>query len=664
MSAARPSRQRTAVATACLAVCLVSLAGGAFAAGASGGAATDSDHVSVEVATDEEDHGDLLRFSVSLPDGGNATLAVEGAEYRRRVRVTDASGDGEVQLRVNTYLANRSASPSEVYAAAGEDAVTVLGNESANATVRFGTGTYTVAPEGDAGEESASVTVAAPGPWNATTFVAPAGRGDRLTDRPAIERARDAGWLTRSRKVALGDTLVLRVTAPGIDGALAAQTGPNETARFFAMQERSGTALYAIDRHTGPHEPHTILRLNETRSTTVVAAPRADTYYLVVATGAVRGVSAESRYGDVPDRELRDAEFVPRFEFDGEDRLNSDAHDSEGRHAEAFLIAERSATPTQRHADPVVVATRRNATVAGTTTLAPGSRVTVRLIRGPRNRTVAADTVRVSRERRDPVEDLHDPPAYRFRATFDLRNASLGGVDVAVGSNGTVLGTGQGEIVADGAAVELAGRDAQSPERVRVARAVLPAGGFLLVEADGRFLASTDRLDPGTHANVSVALGDLDAEKLAAATTLRAVVARDANGDGRYNVQYDRPYLDGPAVVNDTLDLRPATPTGTPGTRADTATTDTESGTTARSGATTVAGSGTTPRSGRPATATTAGAGSGQTPAGVPPPAGTTGNRNPTTTTTHEDGPGFGVGVALLALAVAAVGARGRRRQS
>jgi hypothetical protein len=627
---------------ACALVCLASLA----VVGASGGAA-GSDHVTVEAATDEEDRGDLLRFAVSLPDGDNATLAVEGPEYSRRVRVTDASGDGEVSLRVNTYLANRSTPSNEVYAAAGEDTVTVRGGNDTgdNRGERFGLGTYTVAPEGDAGERSASVTVTAPGPWNATAFVAPAGRADRLTDRAAIERARAAGWLTRSEEVALNDTLVLRVNASGVGGALAAESGPNETSRFFAVQERPGTALYAINKHLGPEEPFTILRLNETRSTAVVATPRADTYYIVVATDAVRAVSAESRYGRVPHSRLREQVFVPRFVFGGEYRLNGEDF-TEPNGSGEFVLLEREATPIQRHVDPIVVAARGNATVGGTTTLAPGSRVTVRLTRGPDNRTVASDTVRVSQERRDPAGDGYDPPGYAFRATFDLRNATPGGVDVSVTANETALGTAQGELVGGVAAVELAGRDTQSPNQVRVANATLPAGGFLVVEADGRFLASTDRLDPGTHENVSVPLGDLDAEKFDGATTLRAFAARDTNGDGRYNVQYDRPYLDGPIVVNDTLALDPATPTGTPGTGGETATTDGESGTT---------------QSGVPATATTAGTGSGGTSAGTAP-AETAGGRNPTATTTRGDGPGFGVTAVLLALAVAALGAGVRRR--
>ena len=643
MNIARPSLPQWPVLAYAL-VCLASLA----VVGASGGAA-GSDHVTVEAATDEEDRGDLLRFAVSLPDGDNGTLAVEGPEYSRRVRVTDASGDGEVSLRVNTYLANRSTPSNEVYAAAGEDTVTVRGGNDTGDSPdeRFGLGTYTVAPEGNAGERSASVTITAPGPWNATAFAAPAGRADRLTDRAAIERAREAGWLTRTEGVALNDTLVLRVNASGVGGALAAESSPNETARFFAMQERPGTALYWTNEDPDPHGGTVILPLNETRSTAAVAVPRKDIYYLVVATDAIRAVPVESHDERVPCSRLREGVFVPRFEFDGEDRLNGEAF-TEPNGSGEFVLLEREATPIQRHVDPIVVAARGNATVGGTTTLAPGSQVTVRLTRGPDNRTVASDTVRVSQERRDPAGDGYDPPGYAFRATFDLRNATPGGVDVRVAANGTTLGTAQGELVGGVAAVKLAGRDAQSPERVRVTNATLPAGGFLVVKADGRFLASTDRLDPGTHENVSVLLGDLDAEKLEGATTIRAFVARDTNGDGRYNVQYDRPYLDGPVVVNDTLALDPATTTGTPGTGGETATTDGESGTT---------------QSGVSSTATTAGTGSGGTSAGTAP-AETAGGRNPTATTTRGDGPGFGVTAVLLALAVAALGTGVRRRRS
>lgn len=92
---------------------------------AAGGTAASDSHVAIEEETDEQGHGDVTRFTVSVPQGESVTLLVTELEYRQRLTLTDAIGDGEVRISTNIHLADRTASVGPVSAVNGRDRLSV-----------------------------------------------------------------------------------------------------------------------------------------------------------------------------------------------------------------------------------------------------------------------------------------------------------------------------------------------------------------------------------------------------------------------------------------------------------------------------------------------------------------------------------------------------------
>lgn len=115
---------------------------------------------------------------------------------------------------------------------------------------------------------------------NVSVWTAPRDAADRLTNRSAIRDARQDGRLTRDATVAMNDTLVFRLRAPGLADRLARAEGTTLTDRFLAATAR-GNGTFML-QHLNPtvERPSMAARPNGTANTTVVAAGD-DTYYVV-----------------------------------------------------------------------------------------------------------------------------------------------------------------------------------------------------------------------------------------------------------------------------------------------------------------------------------------------------------------------------------------------
>jgi len=107
---------------------------------------------------------------------------------------------------------------------------------------------------------------------------------DRLTNRSAIERARDRGALRPDGRLFVDDTLVLELRMPGLDHRLAAADGPNETSRFFEATHgpESWVALRQTFDTTRAGINQAGVALNHANATSVVTDPENHTYYVHV----------------------------------------------------------------------------------------------------------------------------------------------------------------------------------------------------------------------------------------------------------------------------------------------------------------------------------------------------------------------------------------------
>ncbi|WP_276300333.1 BGTF surface domain-containing protein [Halorussus lipolyticus] len=454
-------------------------------------------------------------------------------------------------------------------------------------------------------DQSANATVSVHGlrTWTAT------GSAD-LSGLRDLREAEDSGNLTRSAVVARNDTLVLELRASGLAGAIAAEEGPNATARFVAFLNRSGASLDVYDL-PGPEQQRAYLDVTDHSAVSVVPDPRNDSYYLAVETSEVNVTDGD---GGTPANNRRPwGGHVANFTL----RKSSAVTDGDRETATTeFRIEDAEATlDAPDETDRVLLAPGPNQTVSGRTTLAPGHRVTVE-VRGP-DGEIRSETVRV----RNGTET-----AGRFAADFYLSGVPAGSnVEVWVGHDGDSLldhyphdATVPASVRLLDAAVNLTERGLTA-QGVLVEDARLSHGGYLAVHrgsADGEVITRSQYLTPDDEFGQFVDYGPA----LESNATLVVVAHRAGPGD-----TLGEPYAENGSVVSDSVEFTVE--------RETTTTTETTRRTTDLTTAT-------------DSTATT----------------------DSTTATTVEtrtpypqgDVPGFGVGAALVGL-LAGLGLAGRR---
>ncbi|QLH80282.1 DUF7282 domain-containing protein [Halosimplex pelagicum] len=501
------------------------------------------------------------------------------------------------------------------------------------------------AGETDRSSGDAVATQPVPNGTNATVMVAPRGSVDRLASVAAIERGREAGWVTPSPVLAAGDTLVLRLTVPGIADRVANATGDTADARFRTVLADENVSVRFVQRHVGPHRDRAIFYLNGSRGQAVAADPANDTYYVAADLAAVPNSDGEPGI----DEYLRSrGEFVPRLVVDGEHRLNPGDLDEANR-AGGFALSDREAELFDADVEDLLApgfAAASNQTVAGATTLAPGSTVTVSVTDAVGIETPRNATARVTGRTAD--RDDYDPPGFVFETALNLSGVDPGTeISLAVASDGTVLNDRyerdryRAPVDSPRASLELA-NDPFANGTVRVANATLPDGGFVAVErtSDGTVVGSSDYLDAGTHEGLRVTVSE------GASTDdsdLRVYLAHDSDGDGNYFRSADRSYADAMRAVGATVSraaASTATATATPTVTPTPTATSTDVGTVVES---------PTPTSAAPTETPTV------TATADPPTATDRGATDAPATTTSGDGPGFGPGTALVASVLSAL---------
>lgn len=482
-----------------------------------------------------------------------------------------------------------------------------------------------------------------------------------LDDRAAVRAATANGTLSRSGTVAVGEPLVVSIRHPGLAEYLARG---NATRRFRSTMESRAGNLSVLQTNPPPQRRSAWLRYPR-NATRVIADPATNRTYVVIDT--TRAPVVRDRDGDPPPERV---DYHTGSEFAAVVTLSTESNLTAGGGAEAtsdpFRLKVRRASPAVD--DPVsrvaYVRPTPNQTVRGETNVRPGRNVTV-VVRGgddpdtPANESFVRTATATVREGPDD--------AARFAAAFDFTGVpsnATARVDVRYDGRSILDADATVRVVAPVADLRVreVDPDAVGPYlRVR-ADADLSRGGFVALHRgspDGPVVGASEYLPPGSHANVTVYVGD----RISEPGRLVAVAHRDAN----YNHWFDGPdrdpaYADGAPVVETGHVLRPGTAetvtrTATPtlattrtATTTRTAGTTPAAVTTARTATTTHSGTDTTD----PSDATTAGT-----------TAATTGSGDATTTTTDSPTtvpvPGFGVASAAVAL-LAAVFAVARRR--
>jgi PGF-CTERM protein len=342
-----------------------------------------------------DERGDVAEITYELSGTDDAFVVIGDEDennYAVEGHITDGDGDGEVTVQFNSYLAgvpnsgNASIDANDVLSASGEDEITAVRErgsfERENLTVEaLDTGEYDLSATAgttasDTPDSPGVLLLEARSTARIDSWVAP--QDADLTADGVGMYDRIGTNLTRASEIADGDTVVHQLTVSGIEGVRGDRTGvtdaSNTTAAFLQAAGDDGAFTFAVDRTNGPvNADDESLRLNNSNVAVVEDATN-DTYFVAVEL-------AETRYdsGTAIREADRNHELTANFALSNRADLSDD--DAEVN----YTITDRSAALNTSDGLVTVEADSSQA-VTGTTTIAPGSAVEVRLDSGSTTR--------------------------------------------------------------------------------------------------------------------------------------------------------------------------------------------------------------------------------------------------------------------------------------
>ncbi|WP_435318634.1 BGTF surface domain-containing protein [Haloarchaeobius sp. TZWSO28] len=296
------------------------------------------------------------------------------AGYTANVSVTDGDDDGTVTLLVNTYaMGNATGHGDAAYSALdSEDSASIVAGENQTQLPSLiDTGDYTITshagtdPAGNA-QDVGTLTIRQRDTNALNVWTAP--QGTTLQSASDVQDAVAEGTLTRDDTIASGDVLVHELDAEGLDGAIAVQNGGSVTERFFAL---TGGELSLTVTQTNPDKNRMRKQIDlGPDNTTVVADGANDTYYLVTPTESLEA----NRSGNWVATEAGD-----RFEANVTVLESGTLASADQSVTAEFELANREVSFDTDANRELSVAAAANQTISGTSTLAAGSTVQVRV---------------------------------------------------------------------------------------------------------------------------------------------------------------------------------------------------------------------------------------------------------------------------------------------
>jgi surface glycoprotein (TIGR04207 family)/PGF-CTERM protein len=383
--------------------------------------------------------GDTSNITVTFQDTETGTLQIGGEDigYQTSWNVTDGDDDGIANFSFNTYDTANDGDDYGLSVPDGEDADFSLndtrnggvagaldaGNyeiEVANSAEDIGNGPDAV---GTLAITERSTTSAQP--W--VTFSDAAGDIESGDD---VIAAIEAGDVTQRRDVAEGDLAVIQFQVSGIFGYL--ENNEDDLAGAFGAvddeEEDLPVSLQVEQSNPDPNtEPKTV-NLDDSNVQYVLDDER-NMLFVVVDTDA-----SASREGGDDDLSIEDGDrYNATLEVNALDDDSVTLNDAkrDERVSTNFRVTEREAPLNTNADDNVEIAQSEDGEVTGTTTIAPGSEITVRVrsVSGAENPFVMSETVNVSTDG-------------TYNATFDFADTPVGTnftatVSAAPGLDGT-----------------------------------------------------------------------------------------------------------------------------------------------------------------------------------------------------------------------------------
>ena len=429
-----------------------------------------------------EHAGDVAVFDLELRYADTATVTVGGPDvgFRANATVEDRDDDGRVRVRFNTAAAtdlttlpddggdvfvtapvgNASSTPDTVVAAdIGDSSASTGGLDPGDYPLAVRPGSNASADATTAG----ALTLRQPSPQALDTWVAPADA--RFSTPASVSDAIAAGRVTNATEVAAGDTVVHRIVAPGIAGEFATEAG-NTTEAFFGSAGTSDRDRYALNvtqRDPDANQDPYWLRLNNT-SARVVADTTNDTYFVIYRSD---GPAAAPWNGTAETGRLDADAPATGDSLSAEFTVHADGPFADLERTERRVTAAHSLVAARITADePIVVTNATNQSVAGTTTLAPGTEFALRLRseNGTEPQFLKATQTVVG-------------PGGRWNATVDFESERVGDTFTVRSAADTVASTN--ELAVDGEVRAVLPENVSTPQNTSTptARPATAAGG-------------------------------------------------------------------------------------------------------------------------------------------------------------------------------------------
>lgn len=481
-------------------------------------------------STVTEERGDIAAMEVTLSGTTTAQVTVgsRAVNYETNVTVRDGNDDGQVTLLMNTFTAGTTGSESSVYTTAN-DADSVTGTNRTTGTLRapLETSSYNLSAVVEGREtDTATLRLTERASDDLVTWTAPAASFDNVTNASEVAAAVEGGRITTTDSVAAGDVLVLQFKLSGIYGALAAEN-------FTGLVEHGALDLTIEQTNPGTNRRPKQLDLNQSldnESIRVISDERNDVLYVNVDTASVAFENGAPSAGDEFQSTLTLSEQSGLTESDQSISANVTVVGAELSFGELGLAADA------------------NQTVTGTTSVAPGSEVAVRLQQNGSGSFLKTNTTTVK-------------PNGTFAAEFNLSDTAPG-TPVTVRADGplntsdrttTTVRQSRSNTSVNGTA-ELTFTDQQTTgDTVTVENVTLPAGGFVVLHAPNvssapieSVLGASSYLSNGSHQNVEITLN----APLEGSSRLVVMAHTDSNENQVYDFASSSGSEDGPYTAN------------------------------------------------------------------------------------------------------------------
>lgn len=518
------------------AVCVGAATG---AAGQAVGAAGSSSACfpTVDAVDRGEAVGDVVSLELLLCFEGSVT--VEGPGFEGTATLGDGTHSGHVTLHVNTALRDGA-----VFGVTSDVLDAVPMNATGNGS--FVPGKYTVTVRDGSGDvvDNATFELGPARAQNLTVWRAPRNAAADLGTVPELQVSRAAVAAVDSRRrledpashslpIATNETLVVRIRAAGLEGAMAAAEG-SPLARFRSAVRGTSASItveQTAETVTPEREPLTLDVLNSS-ATRVVADADTDTYYLVVYTRRLRGAYEGTHGGEVHVGSRPGIGFAVRFTM----RESTGTGESPPDLVSADFHVVEAVVEFPRIEDArVVLAPQRNESILARTTLAPGSVVTVQ-VGGAIDRTLTR-TVRgwPSSKWSGFVVPL-DLSGLTEGSTVTIQVEEMGYPPESTTVTGVVR-TANASMTVGGAPV--------TDGRFVVDSVTASHPSIVAVYAVGRSFVGTAAVGPGTNRDVTIPLS----APATNATSYRVVLYRDADRSASLTASDEVYWNDGERVV-------------------------------------------------------------------------------------------------------------------